>query len=118
MSDLREWLDQQQPAEELVTVRGKQFLIVELDLAQRARLFAENVKDADKSDTVIECLLLSRCVLDPSTREQLVPTADWKYWQTKPSGLSALLAAVLRVNGLRGDDPVETEAKNLDATTG
>lgn len=109
MSDLKAWLDDQKLSEELVTVRGRQFLVVELNLAERGRLFADG--SGELANDKAEGLLLSRCVLDPETREQLVETKDWKYWSDKGASFAPLLRAVLRINGL-ADDTVGDEVKN------
>lgn len=114
---LRQWLDEQEPSEETVTIKGKQFLVVELDLAERGRLIAEHSGGKEVTDRMIEGLMLSRCVLDPETREQLVPCEEWEYWMKKGSKFSTLLARVLAVNGLK-EDPVEDELKNSEAIPG
>ena len=119
MSSLRDWLDEQTLQEELVSVRGRKLLVVEIDLAERSRLFATLAEKTGGKLTnqVIEGAMLARCVCDPETREQIVPTEDFDYWQKKGSSFSDVLNAALRVNGLRRDD-VEDELKNSDTTTG
>lgn len=115
MGSLREWLDTQTLNEETVTISGKQFLCVEIDLAERSRLFA-SFPDKDKlTDAAVEGLMLCRCVLDPETKNQVVQTDEWKYWHGKGARFGKLLSTVLRVNGLTGD-PVGAEVKNSDAT--
>ena len=111
MSDLRAWLDACELAEETITVKGRKFLVIELDLAERGRLFSDYHKGKGEiSNEKAEGLLLCRCVLDPETRQQVVPCEEWKYWQSKGTQFSKLLRAVLRLNGLQ-DDPVDDEVK-------
>lgn len=112
---LREWLDAQVPAEEIVVVRGKEFLVVEIDLAERSELFAKF--DGKLTDETVEGLLLCRCVLDPATRQPLVPLEEYAYWRSKPTSFAKLLGAALRLNGMTVD-PVQAALKNSDATTG
>lgn len=111
MSELREWLDHCVLAEELVTVKGRQFLVVELDMAARSRLFADNADGGELTNAKIEGLVLSRCVLDPATREQVVPTDQWQYWATKGCSFSALLVAAFRLNNL-SHNAVDDEVKS------
>lgn len=116
MGSLREWLDTQELSEESVVISGRQFLCVEIDLAERGRLFA-SFPDKDKlTDGAVEGLMLCRCVLDPDTRQQVVETSEWKYWQSRGAKFGRLLSTVLRINGLTSD-AVGTEVKNSEATT-
>jgi hypothetical protein len=115
MGSLREWLDEQTLAEETVFISGREFLCLEIDLAERSRLFAEFPDKEKLTDAAVEGLMLCRCVVDPETKEQVVPIAEWKYWRTKGGKFGKLLSTVLRLNGLTGD-PVGTEVKNSDAT--
>lgn len=116
MSELRAWLESVGLTEETVTIKGKEFLVTEIDMAERGRLFAKFAKtDSEITNGMVEGLMMSRCVLDPATREQLVPCEQWQVWQAKGCTFAPLLRRVLAVNGM-GTDEVEDERKNSDAT--
>lgn len=116
MGSLREWLDEQELREETVYISGKQFLCVEIDRAERSRLIASFPDQEKLTDSVVEGLMLSRCVLDPETRQQIVKEEEWKYWGSRPARFGRLWSSVAKLNGLLGND-VGTEVKNSDATT-
>lgn len=117
MSELREWLESEGLDEEHVTVKGKVFLVKEIDMATRSRTLAGNAKDGDLPNEKAEALMMSMSVCDPETGEPLVPVNDHAIWLGKGCKFAPLLRAVLRVNGMASDE-VGDEVKNSDATTG
>lgn len=117
MSELREWLESASLDSQLVTIKGKQFKVVECNMAERSRVLASHAKNGEVPNDVAEALLLSLSVVDPATDQRVVEPEDYKVWTKLGLGFSPLLRACLDVNGLRFDE-VEDEVKNSEATTG
>lgn len=115
MSELRDWLNSQPLTEKRITVKGREFLVMEANLAERSRTLAAHAKNGHLANEDAEALLMCLCVLDPVTGERVVEPADYNVWQKQGVSFAPLLRAVLDVNGF-SDDEVEAEVKNSDTT--
>jgi len=117
MTTLRERLEAKTLEQIVITIRGERFTVVELDRAERARMFADCRDKQGKVKTeLLEGTMLSRCVRDPDTDTEIYSAAEWEKWDAVGSGITGpLFAEVMRQNGLDNDD-VGREIKNSDTT--
>ena len=115
MSSLREWLEQQQPDERIVSCKGRKFKVVESNMAERSRVLAAHAKNGHLDNADAEALLMCLSVHDPDSGERVVEPSDFQVWKNAGLGFAPLLRSVLDVNGMSGDD-VEDEVKNSGAT--
>lgn len=114
---LKDWLESDEAGlrEERVPIRGKDFLVVEIDLAERSRLLADAAANGGLSNDKAEGVLMARCICDPETKEPLIDTKHWEKWKAKGSSFSPLLERVLVLNGFKNDE-AEEALKNSDTT--
>ena len=114
---LRERLQAKGLPESTITVSGEKFLIVGLSRSSRSSLFASCKKADGKSDVnKLESMLLSKCVLDPESREQVFGVDECSQWDGLPASITGpLMAEIMKLNGL-DDDDVGREVKNSDTT--
>lgn len=117
MSSLRERLRTIEKPESTLTIRGEKFLVVGLTRTHRAEVFAACRKADGKADTAkMEGVLLSSCVRDPESREELFSPDDWRSWDDLPAAITGpLVAEILSLNGMDNDD-IGREVKNSGTT--
>lgn len=114
---LRERLEAKGLERSTITVRNEKFVVLELDRAERSRIFADCRDKAGKSNfPKLEGVLLSRCVIDPEDETPVYPVEQWRDWDKLGSGYTGpLFGEVMRLNGL-DDQDVGRELKNSDTT--
>lgn len=117
MTGLRERLKTAKCPEETLTIRGERYLVIGLLRSRRSELLASATTDKGKVDSRrLEGVLLSNCILDPDTREQVFTEDEWQEWDGIPSVTTApLMSEIMRLNGLDNDD-VGREVKNSEPT--
>lgn len=99
---LREKLLSKTPKSETVEIEDMVFHVIGLTKSERAKTFAECRKKDGKLDTDrLEDVLLESCVRD--TDGSVVCNAE--EWLNMPAFITGpLVASVIRVNGMDGDD--------------
>lgn len=102
----------------IITIHVERFAVVEIDRAERSRKFAEcTSKSGDRDFAKLEGVLMSRCVRDPDTGDEVYSEDDWRKWDALGSGTTGpLMAEVMRLNGMDNQD-IGREVKNFDTTT-
>jgi len=117
MSSLRDELLSEPLRKSAVTIRGKSFVILEMDEGECGRLMASCRKANGKwiAEDMPDGKLLSRCVRD-SQENEVFGMDEWKEWRKLGRGWTGpLRREVLSLNGLDEDD-VGREVKNSETT--
>lgn len=109
---LRDKVLARKPREETVEVAGEKFLIVGKSKRERAALFAKSRKKDQSLDfTRLEDVMLSECVLDPSTRAKILEPAEWEGADSEITG--PLVSACMKLLGM---DKTDLTPKDSDST--
>lgn len=102
---LRKWVTEQKLRESTIKVDGHDFLVVELNLAQRGDIAAK-CNGSENFNSDFTDAMMAACICDPEDRQPLCDT-----WKDKGGKFGPLLHEVLAINGL-SSDPVEEQVKD------
>lgn len=107
---LRDDLLAEQCLDAIVEIRGKRFLIIEMDRTTKFELIyqARQGNTDRKFADMLEKLYLCECVRDPESRERVIDAIDIDQWNKVPSSItSALVSKVLQLNPMDAEDKSE-----------
>ncbi len=112
MTTTTEWLSEQKPLEETVTVRGREFLVRGVNRVKRREIISSVTNaQGETNGGEMEALLLQSCVCDPGQSEPIKGVN----WSCLPCDIVIRLAdACMRVNGFGGNEDEGDEAKKSD----
>jgi hypothetical protein len=104
-----------QPPEMVVTVYDERFLLRGMRRSERSQVYADSQGKDGKTDFAkLEGLVLTKCVLDPESKEQAIE--DWTQWGDVPACITGpLIGQLMKLNGFDNDDL--GKVKNSETTT-